>query len=137
MEYRKGLIFILIMANIILSAYLSYTYFFNLEQFCLTGEGCTVVQNSDYSKIIGIPIAYLGFTSFVALFLIYLLAFNKKIEYKYFLAATIFGSIGAVYFIYLQAFAIKAYCSNCIATEIIMFLITCLSIYDYYKSKKH
>lgn len=126
MKYLDGLIFILIVANLILAGYLSYAKLTGTEQFCLTGKGCSTVQNSGYAQILGIPIAYMGITSFVFLLLIYLLTYKKIIKYRYFLLVSVLGSLFALYFFYLQAIAIKAFCSNCLATEAIMFLTTIL-----------
>ena len=137
MEYLKGLLFILIAANLILSAYLSYSQLAGTEQFCLTGKGCSIVQKSEYSRILGIPISYIGLTSFLALFLFFLLLYNNLLSEKLFLAACYLGTIFAIYFFYLQAYAIKAYCSNCLATELIMFLITGIATYNYFRIKKN
>jgi hypothetical protein len=39
MEYKKGLIGMLILVNLFLSGYLAYIYTTNDRGFCLTGEG--------------------------------------------------------------------------------------------------
>ena len=134
MEYRKGLIGMLILANIIVAGYLAYTEVFCVEPFCLTGGGCKIVQNSEYGSILGIKLGVVGIIGFFALFLSYILAYKKKIDYKIYLTMSFIGALGAIYFISLQFFVIKAVCSNCMAVDFNAILIFLISYYDFKKS---
>lgn len=132
MEYLKGLILILIIAEIFLSGFLVSTEFTG-KDFCLTGESCKIVRNSSYSELFGIKLSFFGFFSFVALLIIYLLAYNKKINYLFFLSCTIIGAFFALYFLYLQIFVIKALCSNCLAVDSTAVIIAFLSVLNLSK----
>ena len=135
MKYRKGLLFILIAAEIVLSAYLAYTKITGTKAFCLTGQGCETVQNSAYGTILGIPLGVVGIASFSALFVLYLLVYNNKLPNYLFLIATIIGAIGSLYFLSLQVFVIGAICSDCFIVDCTMLIIAGITIYDYYKTK--
>ena len=128
MEYIKGLLFILIAAEIILSGYLAYSSLSGTIPVCLTGKGCEIVQNSQYSQILGIPLSILGTISLILLLIFYYLAYKGKINYNWFLAACIFGTLDALYFIYLQFFVIKALCSNCLFVDFGMILILIIAL---------
>lgn len=128
MEYLKGLLFILITAEIILSGYLAYTSLYGIDAVCLTGENCKIVQNSQYSQILGIPLSIIGTLSFIALIIVYSLVYKGKINYNWFLAACIFGTLDALYFLYLQLFVIKALCSNCLIIDFGMIIILIIAL---------
>lgn len=135
MEFKKGLILILICANIILSFYLAYLEATGNQGICLTGQGCQEVRNSAYSAIYGIKLAYLGLASFSALLILYFLAYKNKIPYALFMLASLLGAILALYFLYLQAFVIRAFCSTCLATDTIAIVIAVLAIIDYHNER--
>ena len=50
-----------------IAAYLSYTRISNVSLICPT-SGCATVQHSSYSKLGGVPNAYLGVLAYVAIF---------------------------------------------------------------------
>ena len=131
MEYKKGLLFMLILASIAINIFFIATE--NPDStYCLSGQGCKIVQNSVYATLLGdTRNSHLGMIAFLALFLVFFLTYKNKIKYKYFLAMTYVGAILAVYFIYLQFFVINAICSNCMAIDIIMIIIAVVAILDY------
>ena len=126
MKYLPGLIFILIIANIVLSIFAVYQEY-NGFSFCITGKGCEKVQNSEYSSILGIKLGWLGTLAFTALLIIYYLTYNKKLTQKLYISAISLGAILAIYFIYLQLFVIKAICSTCITLDFITIIISIAS----------
>jgi len=128
MEYLKGLLFILIAAEIVLSGYMAYTALFGVDAVCLTGENCKIVQNSQYSQILGIPLSVIGTLSFLALIILYSLVYNGLLSHNWFLAACIFGALDALYFLYLQTFVINALCSNCLIIDFGMILILIIAL---------
>ncbi len=132
MQYIKGLILILILVEIFMSSFIIYTSN-KTTDFCLTGENCKLVQNSEYSYFLGIKLSYLGLLSSLILIITFYLTEKNKIKSRYFIALTIIGSLFALYFIYLQFFIIKAICSNCLIFDIGMLIIATLSLYSYNK----
>ncbi len=133
MEYKKGLILILIIANIFLSSYLVYQDITKIDGFCLTGQGCKIVQTSEYSSLFGIKLAYLGLSFFILSLVIYLLTLNNKIKKKYFLAISSISALFALYFLFLQFFIIKALCSTCLAIDIFAIIIFITSLLNLKK----
>lgn len=136
MEYHKGLIGFLIIANIILSGVLVYNNYSG-NNICLTGNSCLEVQNSQYSQLFGIKLTNLGIISFtllLGLYLLYLKRINKHLEYL-FLLACLAGAILALYFLYVQFFILGKLCSNCLVIDGFAIIISLLALYDFKKKK--
>ena len=131
MKYIKGLIFILIIANIVLSAYLLYIDFSNKPISCFTGEGCSIIKNSPYSYTFGIKNSIIGTITFSILFIIYFLDYKNKIPKYIFPIISTIGAILAIRFLYIQFFIIGSVCSNCLIADSIAIIIAALSIYNY------
>ncbi len=117
---------ILIAIGIFASGYLSYTELSGTEIQCIEGAGfnCDIVQNSVYSKLAGIPIAYLGVGAY--LFLGALLLLENRIallrEYGATLVAgiTFFAFLYSAWLVYVQAVLLEAFCPWCLTHEVVM-----------------
>lgn len=135
MDYRKGLLFILIFLEVFLSIYMVYEG--NIGgALCITGEGCKNVQNSIYGQIFGIKLTELAIIAFVALLVVYYLVYFRKIHYNFFFASTILGAGLSAYFIYLQLFVLKQICSNCMIVDGVMIIIFLVAGYEFIELKK-
>ncbi|MFH1503575.1 MAG: vitamin K epoxide reductase family protein [Candidatus Diapherotrites archaeon] len=80
---------------------------------------CYAVQTSEYEKTLGINNSYFGLIAFPIL-LILALSYIKnprKYKRKIIIVGILFGSIIALYFLYLQFFALKALCKYCVAVD--------------------
>lgn len=89
---------------------------------------CSEVTTSVYSKILGIPVAYLGFLYYAGfLVLCFALIDTKKMVLaKYLGWYSVLGLGASVYFSFIQAFVLKAFCLYCIVSAItstILFLL--------------
>lgn len=106
------------------------------EQACgLPGEeenGCTIVSKSEYAKTIGINNSYLGLVAFTILILLTISHMRKPKRHKLLFKKTIIipMGIGALYFIYLQAFVIQAFCKYCMVIDIGILLSIIIIFYD-------
>ncbi|MBI3984278.1 vitamin K epoxide reductase family protein [Candidatus Microgenomates bacterium] len=80
---------------------------------------CYKVQHSKQSKTFGIPNAYLGFLMYAAIIASILLVqadwFRTYLETKLLIAA---GFGFSMYFVYVQAFVLKAFCTWCVLSAI-------------------
>lgn len=121
-------ILILLGLAIIASALLTFA---NIGAICGETSGCVTVKNSEYANIFGISTSLIGVVAFSGLFVITL--FNRKRKTKLtnnlLKSGLIIGALGAIFFIYLQIFDIKAICQYCMVADtsiilaaIIMFL---------------
>lgn len=97
------------------AAYLTIQHYTQFTLPCTITHGCDLVTKSEYSQIMGIPVALLGALYYLAIFLaVYIMMETKKTEYLRFVAiATTFGFLFSAWFVYLQFFVIHAICQYC------------------------
>jgi uncharacterized membrane protein len=129
METAKKLIFVFIVLEIIFSILLVYTSHSG-NNLCLPGFNCEGVQNSPYGNFLGIKLSTLGVISFSILLILFLLSLEHEKFKRLYLAATILGVAGAIYFLLIQAFILKMFCSTCVAVDSLMVIIFLFSLYD-------
>ena len=113
---NNTLLFIFIVC-FIASAILS---FIPAEEACgRVQTSCYAVQNSSYDQTIGIKNSYLGLIAFGGLIILTASQMKKPKKYKktLIIIGIIAGSLFAVYYIFLQAFVIKAFCKYCMVID--------------------
>jgi uncharacterized membrane protein len=81
--------------------------------------GCDKVQASEYSKILGLPVSAYGIAAFISL-----LGLQEQpletIAPKVILAISSLGVLSYLYFTYLEAFVILAWCFWCVISSLCM-----------------
>ena len=86
-------------------------------------EWCTKVQYSTYAKTLGIPNAYAGFAMYLAL-LIATVLFSKSIISVFAIKFIIsFGFAFSFYFLCIQAFVLRAFCTWCVLSAVEFFVL--------------
>src|SRR3989338_2635337 len=97
------------------SSYLSVLHYKNVIPPCSLGE-CETVLTSKYSAIGGIPVSLFGAFYYLAVVILSVLYLDtKQIEYlNVAMSAVTLGFIFTLWFLYLQAFVIKAFCEYCL-----------------------
>ena len=109
--------------------YLSVQAFTGETLSCGGSPDCSRVLGSSYSKVGGIPVALLGAVAYFCAF-----AFATFAAFGYARARTVlFPIIGAMFlatlwFLYVQAFVLHAYCRYCLFSAAITFLLAGLVI---------
>jgi uncharacterized membrane protein len=96
-------------------------------------SGCATVAKSQYSVFFGVPLSLLGMIFYLGAILVcgIILFRPKEIFKKILLALSFAGVISSIYFIYLQAFVIKAFCVYCVLSALSSFILAFLSVYIY------
>jgi len=102
------------------ATYLTIQHYTQFTLPCTITHGCDLVTKSEYSQIIGVPVALLGALYYLAIFLaVYIIIETEKTEYLRFVAiATTFGFLFSAWFVYLQLFVIHAICQYCMLSAI-------------------
>ncbi|MFN3267473.1 MAG: vitamin K epoxide reductase family protein [Deinococcales bacterium] len=87
-------------------------------------SGCDKVQASQYSKILGIPVSAYGLVAFVGLLalMVYAIMQNRPMPRLVLLGSSL-GMLAYVYFTYLEAFVIRAWCFWCVCSSLCMLVI--------------
>ena len=111
------------------ASYLTFQHFFSGPLPCLTG-GCEIVTTSEYSTIIGIPVALLGALYYFSQLILLIAYFESKSLVPLKLAAqiSIAGLLASLYFVSLQLFIIKAICQYCMLSAITSTLLFFLGL---------
>lgn len=133
----RWLSLILILIGIAVSGYLSYVKLTNVAMVCAEGGAfnCDVVQNSAYSRLLGVPIAYMGLGTYLVLGA--LLLFGERIalirDYSpvLFFAINLFAFLFSMWLVYVQVAILEALCMWCLAHEVnitILFVISILRL---------
>ena len=117
---KQLILYLLCIAGILVSMYLSYTKVTSSSIVC-GYEGCNKVQASKYSEIFGIPMGFFGIGFYFVLFA--LINKNKTKLVKYLL---LWGIIYSTYLTYLELFVIKAICAWCVSSFVIIILLSIL-----------
>lgn len=114
---------ILVVLGLIISGYLSYVKLLNVPIICSENEtfSCSTVQASKWSRLSGIPIAYLGFGLYTIIGTLLLLekrvAFLEEYGRLIIFTLGLFGWLFSMWLVYIQAFIILAFCQWCLAHE--------------------
>ncbi|OHA71283.1 MAG: hypothetical protein A3F15_01530 [Candidatus Wildermuthbacteria bacterium RIFCSPHIGHO2_12_FULL_40_12] len=93
-------------------------------------EWCRKVQKSPYSKIFGIPNAFLGFAIFLAIFVLTWLYTNFIVPAWPIQTLILIGFLFSIYFTYTQGFILKAFCTWCLVSAI-SFTVMFLSVWFF------
>jgi uncharacterized membrane protein len=140
MTIRKTLILLSII-GLIDSLYLSLEKITQNQALCLPGLGdCWTVNNSKYSELFGIPVAFLGAATYLIL-LILLLSENRSAFLKNYstmavFGISLFGTIFSAYLTYVEFFVIYAICPFCIVSAIVMLAIFILTSVRLLRSER-
>ncbi len=121
----KSLLIIWITAVIGLldSLYLSYVKITSTPIYCTPGLGdCAAVNNSPWSELMGIPVAYLGAAAFGAILLILVLQQASKWigrNHNFILFGISFtGFLFSLYLTFIELFVLKTVCQWCVLSAI-------------------
>ena len=82
-------------------------------------EWCRKVQHSKQSKMFGVPNSYWGFLMYSSILLLGIIHYLGLYDVLYALSAVIgFGFLFSLYFMYVQAVVLRAYCTWCVLSAI-------------------
>ncbi len=122
-------LFGLVLAGLALTAYLTFTAWFGeLPAFCGAASDCDLVQQSRWSTLIGVPIAFWGFLTYA---LLAHFTWRLRTRPSSWRAALIVAVVGAAVSWYLTAvsvFVIEAVCAYCLASFGIMNVLLILML---------
>lgn len=115
------------------TSYLTNAALRSLPLPCTILDGCNEVARSPYSRVFGVPLSLFGLIFYAAvLALSLMLMLMRARRAPYVLLLRLMGTAGfllSIYFTYLQAFKIGAFCIYCIASVVFSTLIFALSFF--------
>lgn len=125
----------LAMAGMGVAAYLTYSHYANQPIACAGLSGCQAVENSEYSKLVGIPVAVLGmlFCAGLLALVVARLARLPLTEEWASVAAfsmTLTGVAFAAYLTYIELFVVEDVCIWCASFASIITVAWLITIVD-------
>lgn len=117
------------------TAYLTVTKLMGLTLKCGTSVSCSVVSNSPYASIFGIPLSLLGMIFYLVIFF-GALAYREFENTKVLAAVSFFTVAGLLMSIYLtgiQAFVLNTFCRFCLFsafTSTVLFILGMKVLFD-------
>lgn len=107
--------------GILNTIYLSVKSVRNEAVYCLflPNEWCEKVQHSKYSRTFGIPNPYLGLGMLTVILALLLLYANGTFPLWPAMGLISFGFLFSMYFLYIQAAVIKAFCTWCVVSAVV------------------
>ncbi len=89
---------------------------------------CDVVNRSEQSSIIGIPVAGIGVAGYTFLFLLSTFWRARADTPNRLLGAAIGGLVFALYLTYVEAYVLETWCILCLSSLCLIFLISVLAV---------
>jgi uncharacterized membrane protein len=89
---------------------------------------CDIVNRSEYSEVQGIPVAAIGVLGYATLFFLSTFWNARATTPNRLLAASTAGLGFALYLTYVEAYEIKTWCILCLASQVMILLITAIAL---------
>lgn len=117
--------------GILNTLYLTYHGVMGTDVYCLffPDEWCHKVQHSTYSRTMGIPNPYLGLGMLLAILILIILFINSIIPFWPAMLLITGGFLFSVYFLYIQASVLKAYCTWCVLSFLVFLALFMEGLY--------
>ena len=120
---------IVALAGLADATYLSVQAFTGETLSCGGSPDCFRVLGSSYSKVRGIPVALLGAVAYFCVFALATFAASGYARARTLLIPIIVAMfLATLWFLYVQAFVLHAYCQYCLFSAAITFLLSGLMI---------
>ena len=107
-----------------ITAYLTYAHFADRSIVCPT-DGCETVRRSSYALFGGVPVALLGLGAY--LFMLGGLFLPRDYARPTVFATALAGFAFSTYLLAVQAIEIGAFCTWCLASDVVLTAIAALS----------
>lgn len=116
----------LVLAGLVVAAYLSYVEITHVAAVCGPVGECNIVQSSPYAQILGIPVAVLGLVNYLvvgALWAWQRARPQNRQTAVALLLLSLFGVFFSIYLTALELFVIHAVCLWCLTSAVVTTLI--------------
>jgi uncharacterized membrane protein len=122
-KHKHDIIAFLSLVGFADSVYLTTAHYLGLTVPCDITHGCEKVLSSQYSQILGIPLAVLGIVFYTGIIFFSLLANHYNIFRKILSWYLALGSLLACVFLYQQFFVIKQVCQYCLVVDLLTIIL--------------
>ena len=134
-----GGIAVLAMVGVIVSAIsLQRHYAKSATAYCDFSQkfNCDIVNRSEYSTLMGIPVAAIGVAGYAALFMLATFWKSRSDTPNRLLGAALAGLAFALYLTYIEAYELMTWCILCLTSLALIFLVSVLAIVVKFRSAR-
>jgi uncharacterized membrane protein len=121
----RATIAILSLLGVGLTGYLLYVRYTGGAIACTSG-GCATVQSSRYAQLLGVPVAALGASAYLAI--LATTARRDELALVAGVAVALVGVAFGAYLLYVQLVVIEAVCEWCVASDVVMSALAVLTL---------
>jgi uncharacterized membrane protein len=118
--------------GVLVSIYMTIYKLTENPGMCLGNGGCSVVNNSLYAEVHGVPVAVIGVGGYLlilgTLLLRDRLAFLESSGIMIFFGLALVGFLFTVYLVYVEIALIHALCPFCVTSQVTMTVLFILSL---------
>jgi uncharacterized membrane protein len=119
---------VLALLGIGIAGYLTYLHYAGGSPYCIAGGGgCEEVQESEYAKLAGIPVALLGIVAYSALFVTAIVP--GPISASAGAGLALAGVVFSAWLLYAQLALIEALCQWCVANDVVITLAAVAAVW--------
>jgi uncharacterized membrane protein len=112
----------LALLGVAIATYLTYVHYSGAQVACTAGQSCVKVQTSQWSRLVGVPVALIGLVGYLAI-VASLVAPEREESRLATLVLTLGGFAFSAYLTYRELFSIHAICEWCVSSAVIMTLL--------------
>jgi uncharacterized membrane protein len=113
------------------ASYLTYIHYAGIKPLCgRNGGGCEIVQTSQYSKLVGVPVALIGLLGYVAILGSLLAPENETSRFAT-VGFTVVGFGFSAYLTYRELYSIHHICEYCVSSAVIVTLLMVLAVWRF------
>lgn len=117
--------FVLVAIGLACAIYLTYLKYAHVQ--CVAGEGCDIVQRSQWSELFGVSVSILGIVGYVGILIVLLLPARNELARLALVVVTGVGFLFSMYLMYRAYVTIDAFCPFCTTSAAVMTLLAIIS----------
>ena len=139
-QWLSLLILVVAFLGFIDATFLASEHFLGVTPPCFITSGCDTVTTSSYSKILGVPVSFLGVLYYLTILGLgmYFADKQKVIALKLLHIATGFGLLFSAWLFYIQGFVLNAWCVYCLISggiSVILFSLCACAFHKRWENK--
>ncbi|HME01776.1 MAG TPA: vitamin K epoxide reductase family protein [Solirubrobacteraceae bacterium] len=117
------------------ASYLTYVHYSGATPLCsIKGNPCSQVQKSQYSELVGVPVALIGLIGYVAI-MASLLVPESETSRLATAAFTVIGFGFSAYLTYRELFTLHKICEWCVSSAVIVTVLMCLAVWRFLRGE--